>query len=410
MGALNEALRGLRLKSLKRLFRSTSPDILRNYFDLRGAAFPDDFDWSMDEGALGNETELILAKFPDEQEDDLRAELEGIEEIATDDGWIAIDQVCSGYDIDLPEDGGAEGAAFFVALNHPNLLPKIINAASMNRYNGGRQWGCFKLEGARFTANTVTDLVARSEFVESVLMAQKFPVTRPHYTDWFSAIRRDPLTAEPSEITYLTLYLLDRPIKEMTVDANNRFLMALRQRVDEMIFAINPDAREIEVYAKGGSKMHGVLARAFSDSFFVKTVLPVRVEPRQVDFGPLKRKPDFELSPEDRIESVSVVKLKFFSDGLKSLYEHASDESELYDIIQHKLGDCSPLRSGDLILAATLKIRRAKQDGKTLTIDLGYPSRTTLPNQTEEDRALSIRLLERWGILGQDMELMEAAE
>ena len=364
----------------------------------------------MDEGALGNETELILAKFPDEQEDDLRAELEGIEEIATDDGWIAIDQVCSGYDIDLPEDGGAEGAAFFVALNHPNLLPKIINAASMNRYNGGRQWGCFKLEGARFTANTVTDLVARSEFVESVLMAQKFPVTRPHYTDWFSAIRRDPLTAEPSEITYLTLYLLDRPIKEMTVDANNRFLMALRQRVDEMIFAINPDAREIEVYAKGGSKMHGVLARAFSDSFFVKTVLPVRVEPRQVDFGPLKRKPDFELSPEDRIESVSVVKLKFFSDGLKSLYEHASDESELYDIIQHKLGDCSPLRSGDLILAATLKIRRAKQDGKTLTIDLGYPSRTTLPNQTEEDRALSIRLLERWGILGQDMELMEAAE
>ncbi len=66
--------------------------------------------------------------------------------------------------------------------------------------------------------------------------------------------------------------------------------------------------------------------------------------------------------------------------------------------------------SGDLIVAATIKIKRAKQDGKTLTIDLGYPSRTTLPNQTEEDRTLSIKLLERWGILEQGEELMEIAE
>lgn len=398
------------MKSLKKLFRSTAPGTLRDYFDHRNAEFPEGFDWLLEEGKLANEIERVLASLPDEQEDDLRAELELIQEIATEDGWIAIDEVCHGSNIELPEDGGAEGAAFFVALNHQNLLPKIVNAASMNRYSGGRQWGCFKLEGARFGDETVSDSDAQSKFIESVLNARKFPATRPHYRDWFSVIRRDPLTDEKCEITYLTLYLLDRPIKEMTVDKHNQFLMALRHRVDEMIFAINPAAREIEIYAKGGSKMHELLARAFSASFFSEAIQPARVEPREVNFGPITQKPDFDISPEDRIESVSVVKLKFWDNGLKSLYELASDNNQIYDIIQHKLGDRSPLRSGDLIVAATIKIKRAKQDGKTLTIDLARPSRTTLPNQTEEDRALSIRLMERWGILDQDLALLEAAE
>lgn len=398
------------MKNLKRLFRSTSPDVLQDYFRHKDATFPDDFDWSLDEGKLANAIEKTLTTFPDDLEDGLRAELEVIEEIATGDGWIAIDEVCDGAGIDVPEKGGTEGAAFFVALHHPELLPKIVNAASMNRYSGGRQWGCFTLEGARFAGDTLTDPDARQAFIESIIAARKFPKTRPHEKDWFSAVRRDPVTNDTSEITYLTLYLLDRPIKEMTVNEDNRFLMALRQRVEEMIFAINPAAKEIEVYAKGGVKMHNALAEAFSDGFFGEAVQPVRVEPRPVNFEPLKRKPDFDVSPEDRIESVSVVKLKFWGDDLRSLYEHSSDDSEIYDIIKHKLGDRSPLRSDDLIVAATLKIKRLKGEGKTLTIDLGYPSRTTLPNQTEEDRQLSLRLLERWRILDSNEQLLEAAE
>lgn len=398
------------MKSLKRLFQSTESDVLKNYFDQRDAKIPDDFDWSLDEGKLANEIERMLTTYPHDQEDDLRAELEMIQEIATGDGWNAIDEVCEGAKVEVPEEGGTEGAAFFVALSHPKLLPKIVNAASMNRYSGGRQWGCFRLDGARFAADTLSDPKAREKFIEAILAARNFPKTRPYFRDWFDATRRDPVTQEKREITYLTLYMLDRPIKEMTVDGNKRFHMALRQRVDEAIFAINPYECEIEVYAKGGVKMHEVLANAFSDSFFGEAVQPVRVEPRQVDFGPLKQKPDFDFSPEDRIECVSVVKLRFLNDGFRSLYEHGSDDNEIYDIIKHKLGGGSPLKTGDLMTAATIKIKRVKGEGKTLTIDLGYPSRTTLPNQTEDDRALCNRLLEHWGILEKDVQLMEAAE
>ncbi|MGJ8572803.1 MAG: hypothetical protein ACSHXI_19115 [Hoeflea sp.] len=340
----------------------------------------------------------------------MRAELDLIQEIANADGWVAIDEVCGGYEIDVPEGGGAEGAAFFVALNYAELLPKIANAASMNRYSGGRQWSCYRMDGAQLSSETVSDPDARVHFIEAVLKARNFQVSRPHEIDWFSAVRRDRLTDEKSEITYLTIYLLDRPIQEMTIDQDNRFLMALRQRVDEMIFAFNPRAQEIEVYSRGGAKLHEPLASAFADSFSNEAVDLVRVEPRQVDFGPLKVKPDFDISPEDRVESVSVVKLKFWGDGMRSLYEHASDDNEIYDIMQQKLGDRSPLRCGDLMVAATVKIKRAKQHGKTLTIDLGHPSRTTLPNQTEEDRTLSIRLLERWGILSENDQLLDLAE
>ena len=398
------------MRNLKRLFRGTSPDVLKNYFDQKGTKFADDFDWSLEVGKLANVIEEFLADLPHGQEDRLRAELEVIQEIATSDGWVAIDEVCGGSDIDVPEDGGAEGAAFFVALHHAELLPKIANAASMNSYSGGRQWSCYRMDGAKFTSETVSDPEARAQFIEAVLQALNFPASRPHEKDWFSAVRRDPVTDEKTKITYLTIYLLDRPIKEMTVDQDNRFLMALRQRVDEMIFAINPDVQEIEVYAKGGAKLHEPLAAAFAESFSKESVELVRVEPRHVDFGPLKIKPDFDISPEDRIESVSVVKLKFWGEGLRSLYEHSSDDNEIYDILQQKLGDRSPLRCSDLMVAATLKIKRARQHGKTLTIDLGHPSRTTLPNQTEEDRTLSIRLLERWGILAENDQLLDVAE
>ncbi|MFK7945447.1 MAG: hypothetical protein AB8B85_21415, partial [Paracoccaceae bacterium] len=51
-----------------------------------------------------------------------------------------------------------------------------------------------------------------------------------------------------------------------------------------------------------------------------------------------------------------------------------------------------------------------KGHGKTLTIDLGYPNRTTLPNQTEQDRKLSYTLLERWGILPENEQLVETEE
>lgn len=398
------------MRSLKSLFRGTSPDVLENYFDQKGAKFPDEFDWSLEAGKLANAIEKLLTDMPHNQEDRLRAELEVIQEIGTADGWIAIDEVCGGCEIDVPEDGGAEGAAFFVALNHAELLPKIANAASMNRYSGGRQWSCYRMDGAKFTSETVSDPEARAQFIEAVFEARNFPESRPHEKDWFSAVRRDRLTDEETEITYLTIYLLDRPIKEMTVDQDNRFLMALRKRVDEMIFAINPGAQEIEVYAKGGAKLHEPLASAFAESFSEESVELVRVEPRRVDFGPLSMKPDFDISPEDRVESVSVVKLKFWGEGLRSLYENPSDDSEIYDIIEHKLGDCSPLLCNDLMVAATLKIKRAKQHGKTLTIDLGHPSRTTLPNQTEEDRKLSIRLLERWGILAENSHQSGEAE
>ncbi len=239
---------------LKRLFRATSPDILKSYFDQKGMKFADDFDWALNAAKLANAIEEALAGLPQVQEDRLGAELELIQEIANADGWVAIDEVCGGCEIDVPEGGGAEGAAFFVALHHAELLPKIANAASMNRYSGGRQWSCYRMEGAQLSSETVSDPDARAHFIEAVLKARNFQVSRPHEIDWFSAVRRDPLTDEKSEITYLTIYLLDRPIQEMTIDQDNRFLMALRQRVDEMIFAFNPRTQEIEVYGKGWGK------------------------------------------------------------------------------------------------------------------------------------------------------------
>lgn len=49
------------LGKLKRLFRGTSPDILKSYFDQRGMKFADDFDWALEAGKLANTIEEALA-------------------------------------------------------------------------------------------------------------------------------------------------------------------------------------------------------------------------------------------------------------------------------------------------------------------------------------------------------------
>jgi len=380
------------LQSLKALFRKTPPETLQTFFADRAPEMP--VDWSLMDGKLANCIDDALHSLPDDQEDGLRAELELIQELSGTDGWTAIEQLCRALGIEIPEDGGAEDAAFFIAIEHPSQMDRVSAAHSRTRKFGGQQWAAFRLESGTFSPNAVADLTKRHAFVEAALKAKGFDLSRNFEADWFAVSRRDELTDTPIEVTFLTLYLQERSTNELTV-VGTSFQRALTPRVAEMIVTVNPHHQEIEVSVKGGWKTQKAVADAFTEQFLDGSAEPIRIEQREVDFDVFKRKPDLSIWPEDRINAASIVKLEFTSDHLKTKFEHPSEDSAIYDLIEGQFA------------AATIKITRDREFGKTLTIDLRWPNKTTLPNQTEEDRKLSYTLLERWGILPNDEALIE---
>lgn len=397
------------MKNVKSLFRRTPANTLKQFFELRVPDLAVDFDWSQAEGKLAMALDAMLMDVGGNAEAEVRAELDDIHDLSEGDGWLAIDELCRAAGIDVPEDGGAEGAAFFLAMHHRSLFERAISTSSFYRFYGGQKWTCFRLESDRFDLDRLSDADARAAFIDAVLKERKFDRSRHFEPDWFHAHRQDAVTCEVATVVYLTLYLQERPVSDLTVK-DGSFVRALRSRVAEVIIAMNPAVNEIEICAKGGQRFHDPVAEAFGKTFLAGEAKPVRVKKRKIDFDVLKRRPSLRLFPVDRVESASVVKLSFFHDSLRSDFQHASETSEIYDLLDHQYGSSSPLKREALITGATIKIRRAREAGKTLTIDLGYPNRTTLRNQTEQDRKLCYSLLERWGILPIDEPLIEAAE
>ena len=268
----------------------------------------------------------------------------------------------------------------------------------MQRYSGGQKWSCFHTKSANFSEQRLKDKDAQAQFVLTILNAIDFDSKRDHDPDWFEFPVEDPLTGEEKTQTYLTLYLQERA-KNGLAFKNKKVVRAARADVTEMIFAMNPERQEIEIAAKGGIAVREPLAKAFCASFLDNDAEPVRVAKREIDFDVLKHKPKFEIYPDDRIESVSVVKMAFIDNYLRSEFQYPSDNSKIYERISGSHGETSPLKTGAAMRGATIKIRRAKGCGKMLTIDLRFPNSTTLQNQTEDDKRMSLKLLERWGIL-----------
>ena len=392
------------MASLNTFIRKSPPERLRRFLVARDVHAGGDFDWSCDGpgGAFVKAIEALLAGLPDAQQDAVKAELELLAELASDDD-SGVAHVCAGEGIDLEGCEGAEDVLLMLATQFDRkMIDRVQVQASYLRKSGGRQWARFQFhdDGKPWVLDQKS---AQDSFLNAIVKILKLPKHRKRDADWFHTIRTDPATDWKTKLTQATIYVEDHATSELAFGKTN-LERHTRQKVLEVGVVCDPKERIVEICAKGGHKIRDECLQAFSNHFAPQSKPPVQVPRRNVRLEVLSKAPELLTVPADGIERVEVSSLSFRStDGAFLMAEKRGEDETLYQFLQRRFGAASPLQAGGWnIVATTLRIFKARRDGKkghVLTVTLRMPNTTSVPNKTEAERAFVFDLLERWELL-----------
>ncbi|WP_148666131.1 hypothetical protein [Phaeobacter piscinae] len=378
---------------------------MKAFLEAKGVEMPEDFDRnSAGRGtAFVADLNAVIHELPDRQQDRLKAELDHLASLSNDAVMISAEQVCPMMGIDLEGSEGVQDVLLMLALDYPQAFERVAVQASLNRRTGGRNWSAFQFDDDG-TAWALEDDAARAAFVGEAIEILNLPAHRKREADWYQAVRVHPITGEETEIVQATIYVEDRAASELTFGASEGLERQVFQRVLEVGIACNPAERIVEICAAGGKKVRDEYAQAFSKHFAPGSDPPVEAPRRDVLLHTFRSQPVFPVEPADGVERVEVSSLDFFSTGGGfTRFEKRGDGETIYQFLDRRFGQVSPLKAGGWqIVSATLRIVIAAQDGKrrrTLTVTLRSPNTTTIPNKTEADRQLVLKLLERWNLI-----------
>jgi len=385
--------------------RKSPAESLQQYFESRKIHAPEDFDWSCDGrgAAFVKSIEALLAGLPDAQQDAVKAELELLAELASDDGMSGVAHVCAGEGVDLEGFEGVEDILLMLAIQFDRvMIDRVQVQASYLRKSGGRQWARFQFldDGKPWILDQQS---AQDAFLAETLDILKLPAHRKREADWFHPVRTDPVTGADIQLTQATIYVEDHAESELAFGETS-LERHTRQKVLEVGVVCDPKERIVEICAKVGHIIRDKYLQAFSKHFAPQSKPPVQVPRRNVRLEVLRSAPELRAEPADGIERVEVSSLSFRStDGAFLMAEKRGEDETLYQFLKRRFGTASPLRVGGWhLVAATLRIFIAPRDGKkshVLTVTLRTPNTTSVPNKTEAERAFVFDLLERWELL-----------
>lgn len=392
---------------------------LQSYFEARGVAAPDGFDWSSDGRGtvLVRSIEELLADLPDLRQDTLKAELDLFASLSDGNGLTAAERICAGEGVDLEDLQGVQDVLLLLAVQKPHLIDRIAAEASLMRRTGGRNWSAFQFDqdGKHWALD---DEVAQAAFLQDAIEILDLPDHRKREADWYKSIRVHPITGKESEIVQATLYVEERAESELAFGPSATLERQIVQKVLEVGIACDARERVVEICARGGKAVRDDYAASFARHFAPDADAPLEAPRREVMLDTLRVCPEFWKEPADGIERVEISSLDFFSTGggFTKIEKRGEDET-LHEFAERRFGAHSPLNAaGWRLTGATIRIVLAPKEGqrrRTLTVTLRAPNTTTLPNKTEKDRQFVFELLERWNLLKpppQDTGFAEAAE
>ena len=377
---------------------------LKSYLEANGLHVDDGFDWQSEGrgNAYLRSLDEAIGKLPPQEQDRLRAHLDLLAGLATPGGRLSAEQICAGEGIDIEGHEGVEDVLLRLAVDHSNIMDRIIVQASLMRNSGGRQWSHFQLDKDK--AWQLESSEAREAFIGEAVKILDLPQHRKKETDWYEAVRRDFVTGEERVITHATLYVEDKAESELGFGASDTLERQLVQKVVEVGLACDPQTKMLEVFAKGGKRVRDKYAAAFQMAFAPGSDTPQEVERRNVSLDVFYEAPAFQLDPADGIEMVFVSALDFYHDrGGFSRHEKPKSSITIFDFLKSAYRERSPLDDTSwMLVAATLKLKLTPQEGsrgRTLTVTLRTPNTTSLPNMTDQEKQLVTKLLERWRLL-----------
>ena len=298
--------------------------------------------------------------------------------------------------------------AFFVLMRKDEAFENALSAIYAQRLLNGRDWTGLDFEpGVEPTVRSDPPLTDFEERLRRIFAADG-PAPRIA-VDRFTRREPDPAGSEMLTREQFTIYVEAAPETELAFTAGARVEARIVRPVQEGALLFDADAHTLDVVGKrAGKDQRREIAQAFVETILEPGATLAERSRRMLALNVLKRRPEFDVRPQDRVRKVEVTRLALGASdfGAIATFEvrgRGEKRDDLYERAQRAFGRKGiHTRPGWAVIAAKLRIEfepeKPKARAKTVTFELKAPDRTNLRDQIELHRQIADTLLARWGL------------
>ena len=330
----------------------------------------------------------------------LMADLEKVENLATEAGEIAIDSVTI-HD-QLPGLPSRHARALYVFLHDREGFRRAEEIVYNDALRLGRAWTPF---GCKEGLDPTSDPAAIEAFKEALRV--HFDTPNVH-VDIFERSRIGFPDDDESDgrtlLTQITIYREDRPNTELAFLKDGALGTEVRKRVLEAALTYEPSTGTIECVGSHRDS-RAEMARLMATTL-LKTAPEFEPVPlRLYNLDPLRERIAFTSDPEDGIEEVRVAMLRLSpveaSAERITIESMAKNARDIWSTVEARLGP-QALTSDYRIDQARIVVRyRSRESNRTrsLQIMITHPHKSNIKDRVEIERVVANKYLPLWGLI-----------
>lgn len=402
------------MDKLRRFLNNTPPEYIQRFLKSFSRIGWEDIDWTAKPRSRTDQLERAVRNTTEKIEPLITATIEQIEKIADETGRRSLRDVLDPEEHDLEafdQLPDPRACAIWVLQISTDLFERALEIDYASRKRTPKFWSGFILDGNPPLPEAF-DGRRHVEFETDVqnIFASSAGLRGSSHIEWFRRMTTDPLTGERHWCVQATMYQEGTPRSEPVISEPKGLEHVIRAPLIEGAIVFDGEAGTIDVVARGGKRVHRKIAESFGSRILDLDSDMRLLETRALDLTKLARDRPLEIRAEDGIDGVEVSMLRLAStsgDPMMLTIETGSagiiDEGDIYERMRREFGspELSSRPSWRIVKAElrfTLTPKAGRSRGKILRVQLSLPNRTNLRQNTEIERRIAEKLLERWGL------------
>lgn len=382
---------------IRNFIRHTSPERLREYFDRKHIAV-DGVDWSQDRTAVARNVIRLVDHLSPEQKARLQIDAERICHMADELGQAALARMVFDHIAFAEMENGVERSQW-VYVNEPEAFRHAEDIRYADQYRHGRNWNGYQFEAGIPMATDERALAAFTDTIRLALgLGDKVKLER---------FERTLPDEDGNDVPVVQLMVYQEGLPDAYLEFEGEDVVSrIRRPVSEHALIYSPETGVLEVVASRRER-RDIIAKAFTTSMLQREVEADALPLRSYNLSRLLEDRPLEFDPEDGIESVQIVMMKF-----KDAEEHgrimlevpARSPASFYNYATENLQGEDPLGSRLYVpTQAQIAIRFQREPGangqRVLPLKITMPNGCDLRNRTDRERLIGEKYLRLWQLL-----------
>jgi hypothetical protein len=306
-----------------------------------------------------------------------------------------------------------ETCAVWLATMNPDLFDLVVSAAHARKGLGTRSWDAFSIVSRDPAHSLVHDQNRMNVFQSAVQRVfdhnpRGVPPLRSIKVNHFEYSLEKKTSHSMRPLVQVNIYGETAPQShEMLIGGNliRRQLPGLYRAA--LVFDCGRQL--LEVVTVGGRPVRDGLVEAFRRTLLPDNVQIDRLVRRHINFELFRSRPSFDILPDDPISAWDVDEIRLFPPGNEAglvTFECKREGRLIRDVYRSAsawFGDGNPIGKigwtiAGLRLRLTFKPERTGKSSRIVTVELRWPTGTSLREKTNNDHAVAEKLFTRWGV------------